>query len=74
VNGHPLAKNWVWIPLVKSCYIISVKILNYPLGNTNHQNFELFAAVVKANGVGVPLSYLLISMTKEAASGSKEKY
>ena len=43
------------------------------LGNTNKQNFELFGAVADANGVGIPLSYLLISTDKTAAKGAKEE-
>lgn len=48
-------------------------ILTCTLGNTNRQNFELFAAVADVRGVGVPLSYLLICTTKAAAKGSKEE-
>lgn len=41
-------------------------------GNTNGQNYELFAAVAEANGVGLPLAYLFIQTTEAAAEGSKQ--
>ncbi|RPD61298.1 hypothetical protein L227DRAFT_466509, partial [Lentinus tigrinus ALCF2SS1-6] len=40
--------------------------------NTNGANFELFAAVADAKGSGIPLAFLLIHTTKEAASGAKQ--
>ncbi|RPD53668.1 hypothetical protein L226DRAFT_517852 [Lentinus tigrinus ALCF2SS1-7] len=40
--------------------------------NTNGANFELFAAVADAKGSGLPLAFLLMQTTKEAASGAKE--
>ena len=43
------------------------------LGNTNSGNFELFAAVADADGCGIPLAFLFISTTKDAAAGAKEK-
>jgi hypothetical protein len=50
-----------------------MKDMNLILGNTNHQDFELFAAVAEANGTGIPLSYFFISMTKTAVKGAKEE-
>ncbi|TCD62121.1 hypothetical protein EIP91_007458 [Steccherinum ochraceum] len=40
--------------------------------NTNGSNFELFAAVGSAEGVGVPLAFLMIKTSKEAQAGAKE--
>ncbi|EIW53639.1 uncharacterized protein TRAVEDRAFT_99853, partial [Trametes versicolor FP-101664 SS1] len=40
--------------------------------NTNGGNFELFAAVADANGAGVPLAFLFIQTTKDAAPGAKQ--
>lgn len=42
------------------------------IGNTNGGNFELFAAVASdANGSGIPLAFMFISTTKDAAPGAK---
>lgn len=41
-------------------------------GNTNGGNFELFSAVADAEGSGIPLAFLLMRTSKEAASGAKE--
>jgi hypothetical protein len=44
------------------------------IGNTNRQNFELFAAVADGPcGIGVPLAYIFISMSKDAIPGSKQQ-
>ncbi|EIW56575.1 uncharacterized protein TRAVEDRAFT_101164, partial [Trametes versicolor FP-101664 SS1] len=40
--------------------------------NTNGGNFELFAAVADADGAGVPLAFLFIRTTKDAAPGAKQ--
>lgn len=42
------------------------------IGNTNGGNFELFAAVADANGSGLPLAFLFIKTTKDAAAGAKQ--
>ncbi|KAI0643577.1 hypothetical protein C8Q79DRAFT_1012162 [Trametes meyenii] len=39
--------------------------------NTNSGNFELFAVVADTNGAGIPLAFLFLQTTKEAASGAK---
>ncbi|GJE99912.1 hypothetical protein PsYK624_161870 [Phanerochaete sordida] len=41
--------------------------------NTNSANFELFAAVAGAEGSGIPLAFLMIQSSKEAAEGAKEQ-
>ncbi|KIJ52336.1 hypothetical protein M422DRAFT_156450 [Sphaerobolus stellatus SS14] len=41
--------------------------------NTNKQNFEIFAAVGEAKGIGIPLAYLLVSTSKDAHPGAKQK-
>ncbi|KAI0074399.1 hypothetical protein K474DRAFT_1601490 [Panus rudis PR-1116 ss-1] len=41
--------------------------------NTNGGNYELFAAVADVEGSGIPLAFLFIQTTKDAASGAKEK-
>lgn len=41
-------------------------------GNTNGANFELFAAVADANGFGLPLAFLFIKTTPDAAKGAKQ--
>lgn len=46
--------------------------MRYQTGNTNGENFELFAAVAAAEGSGIPIAFLLIKTSKEAASGAKE--
>jgi len=56
---------------VRCCELRWINSWNYS-GNTNKQNFELFGAVADVNGVGVPLLYLLVSTTKQAAKGAKE--
>ena len=42
-------------------------------GNTNNGNFELFSAVADANGSGIPLAFLLMATTPDAASGAKQE-
>ena len=51
-------------------FVLFITIIS---GNTNGQNYELFGAVADARGIGVPLSYLLIQTTNEAAKGAKER-
>ncbi|KAI0324630.1 hypothetical protein GY45DRAFT_1262496, partial [Cubamyces sp. BRFM 1775] len=41
--------------------------------NTNGGNFELFAAVADADGCGIPLGFLFLLTTKDAAAGAKQK-
>lgn len=52
-----------------NCNLLTLTFLN----NTNGQNFELFATVGEAKGIGVPLTYLLVSTSKDAAPGAKQK-
>ncbi|PCH44631.1 hypothetical protein WOLCODRAFT_50308, partial [Wolfiporia cocos MD-104 SS10] len=40
--------------------------------NTNGANFEVFATVAEAQGSGIPLAFLLILTSPEAASGAKQ--
>ncbi|KAI0826923.1 hypothetical protein BC628DRAFT_1495368 [Trametes gibbosa] len=40
--------------------------------NTNGGNFELFSAVADANGAGIPLAFIFLRTTKDAAAGAKQ--
>lgn len=71
------AKNTQELAMDSTCRSLlrnhEAKLILTHAGNTNGGNFELFAAVADAEGSGIPLAYLLIKTTKEAASGAKER-
>ncbi|KAF8577145.1 hypothetical protein K439DRAFT_1649156 [Ramaria rubella] len=59
--------------LLRECTPFTQELAMDSTWNMNRQNFELFRAVAEVQGIGIPISYLLISTTKSTPKGSKEK-
>ena len=74
MHGLGRQRSWRSIQRVSDnvCVLFYLNLTPSP-GNTNGQNFELFAAVAEAEGSGIPIAFLLISTSKDAAPLAKEK-